>query len=118
MFFSQLAEEGVDIILELISLYFEHPAADGNILISCLFGIIFALGLVMLLLLIRCLFLLLPFRLLLLNLLMLHLEMGLISGLVGKELHALLTALEIGRILLLLGVAVIFRGFAHLIFKI
>lgn len=52
MFFSQLAEEGVDIILELISLYFEHPASDGNILISCLFGIIFALGLVMLLLLI------------------------------------------------------------------
>lgn len=49
---------------------------------------------------------------------MLHLEMGLIGRLIGKELHALLTALEIGRIFLLFGVAVIFRGFAHLIFKI
>lgn len=118
MFFSQFAEEGVDVILELVSLYFEHPAADGNILISCLFGIIFALGLIMLLLLVRCLFILLPFRLLLLNFLVLHLEMGLVGGLIGKELHALLTTLEIGCILLLLGVAVIFRGFAHLIFKI
>lgn len=72
----------------------------------------------MLLLLFRCLLLLLPFGLLLLSLLMLHLEMGLISGLVGKELHAFLTALKIGCILLLLGVTIIFRRFAHLIFKI
>lgn len=49
---------------------------------------------------------------------MFHLEMGLIGGLIGKELHALLAALEIWRIFLLLGVAIIFRGFAHLIFKI
>ena len=72
----------------------------------------------MLLFLIRSLFFLFSFGLLFLNFLMLHLEMGLIGRLIGKELHALLTALEIGRIFLLFGVAVIFRGFAHLIFKI
>lgn len=44
---------------------------------------------------------------------MLHLEMCLIGGLVGEELHAFLAALEVGSVLLLLGVTVIV-SLAHL----
>ena len=43
---------------------------------------------------------------------MLHLEVGLEGGLVGEELHAFLAALEVGTVLLLLGVTVV-DFFAH-----
>ncbi len=44
---------------------------------------------------------------------MFHLEMGVIGLFVSEELHALLAALEVGTVLLLLGVSVV--SFAHLI---
>jgi hypothetical protein len=60
MFFAQLAQEGVDVVLELVSLDLEHSASHLDILCSALFRVIFAEGIVHFLLLLRSLLLLLP----------------------------------------------------------
>lgn len=104
---AQLAQEGVDVIFQLVSLHFNHPAAHGYVF-GCLFvALIFGLIVVFIGGLFGFFLLGLPS-----GLLVLHLHVGLEGLLVGEELGALLTALEVGLLLLFFS-AVLFL--AHLI---
>jgi hypothetical protein len=113
VFFAQFSEEGVDVVLELVSLDLQHSAADVDVFGSRLLGVVPALRLVRLLLLLRVFLLLFSRAFLFLGLLVLHPEVRLVGGLVGEELHALLAALEVGAVFLLLGVAVVVVLLAH-----
>jgi hypothetical protein len=113
VFFAQFSEEGVDVVLELVSLDLQHSAADVDVFGSRLLGVVPALRLVRLLLLLRVFLLLFSRAFFFLGLLVLHPEVRLVGGLVGEELHALLAALEVGAVFLLLGVAVVVVLLAH-----
>ena len=113
VFFAQFSEEGVDVVLELVSLDLQHSAADVDVFGSRLLGVVPALRLVRLLLLLRVFLLLFSRAFFFLGLLVLHPEVVLVGGHVGEELHALLAALEVGAVFLLLGVAVVVVLLAH-----
>ena len=104
---AQLAQEGVYVIFQLVSLHFNHPAAHGYIF-GCFF-VALVLGLVVIFVGGLFGFLLLGFPP---GLLVLHLHVGLEGLLVGEELGALLAAPEVGLFLLFFS-AVLFL--AHLI---
>ena len=101
---AQLAQEGVYVIFQLVSLHFNHPAAHGYIFRGLFVALVF------------CLFVGGLFGFFLLGfppgLLVLHLHVGLEGLLVGEELGALLAAPEVGLFLLFFS-AVLFL--AHLI---
>lgn len=104
---AQLAQEGVYVIFQLVSLHFNHPAAHGYIFRGLFVALVFCLVVIFFGGLFG--FLLLGFPP---GLLVLHLHVGLEGLLVGEELGALLAAPEVGLFLLFFS-AVLFL--AHLI---